>query len=289
MRNHQHLRHAYIFALAAAISVSASAQDLIYTADPPRIQATVDSVSPLGLPKCRTSDPTSPTLGLLYCYTPSYIWTAYNVLPLFRAGNFGQGQTIVIVDAFGSPTIQQDLATFHRAFFGSSFPAPDFQVVCPTGCPAFNTKNTPQNEVGWSFETSLDVEWAHAIAPLAKIRLVVAPDPHGDSINLAIRYAVQNYPGSIISQSFGTPEGALKGNNAQIMQAHQNYQAAVAQGITVLASSGDLGATNGSFPFANAGFPASDPFVTAVGGYPGTSARKPGDSLRNVRAASWSS
>ena len=98
---------------------------------------------------------------------------------------------------------------------------------------------------------------------------MVAPDPHGDSIYLALRYAVNNYPGSIISQSFGTPEGAVHGNNAQIMQAHQLYQAAVLQGITVLASSGDLGATNGSFPFANAGFPASDPFVTAVGGTQG--------------------
>jgi subtilase family serine protease len=221
------------------------------------------------LPKCQTSDPTSPTPGILYCYAPGCIWTAYKVLPLFGAGNFGQGQTIVIIHAFGSPTIQQDLATFHQVFFGSSFPAPDFQVVCPTGCPTFNPHNNPQNEVGWSFEASLDVEWAHAIAPLAKIRLVVAADPHGDSINLAIRYAVQNYPGSIISQSFGTPEASLKGNNAQFMQAHQLYQAAVAHGITVLASSGDLGATNGSFPFANAGYPASDPFVTAVGGTQG--------------------
>ena len=269
MLHHSATRLAGLFALATAISVSASAQDLIYTANPPRVQVTVDSVSPFALPRCKTSDPTSPTPGILYCYTPGYIWTAYNVLPLLRAGNFGQGQTIVIIDAFGSPTIQQDLATFHQVFFGSSFPAPDFEVVCPAGCPTFNPKNTPQDEIGWSFETSLDVQWAHAIAPLAKIRLVVAPDPHGDSIYLALQYAVKNYPGSIISQSFGTPEGALKGNNAQIMQAHQLYQAAVAQGITVLASSGDLGANNGSFPFANAGFPASDPFVTAVGGAQG--------------------
>ena len=269
MHRHIQITLAGVFALATGITIPASAQNLTFTADPPRVQVTVDSVSPFGLPKCQTSDPTSPTPGLLFCYTPSYIWTAYNVLPLFRAGNFGQGQTIVIIDAFGSPTIQQDLATFHQVFFGSSFPAPDFQVVCPAGCPTFNPKNTPQNQIGWSFETSLDVEWAHAIAPLAKIRLVVAPDPHGASIYLALRYAVNTYPGSIISQSFGTPEAAMHGNSAQIMQGHQLYQAAVGQGITVLASSGDLGATNGSFPFANAGYPASDPYVTAVGGTQG--------------------
>jgi subtilase family serine protease len=269
MRISKNINLAGIFALATGITISALAQDLTYTANPPRVQITTASVSPFGLPKCGTSDPTSPTPGLLYCYTPGYIWTAYNVLPLFRAGNFGQGQTIVIIDAFGSPTIQQDLATFHQVFFGSSFPAPDFQVVCPAGCPTFNPKNTPQAEIGWSFETSLDVEWAHAIAPLARIRLLVAPDPHGNSINLAIQYAVKNYPGSIISQSFGTPEASLKGNNAQFKQSQQLYQAAAGQGITVLASAGDLGATNGSFPFANAGYPASDPYVTAVGGTQG--------------------
>jgi subtilase family serine protease len=61
----------------------------------------------------------------------------------------------------------------------------------------------------------------------------------------------------------------FKGNNTQFMQAHQNYVNARAQGITVLASAGDLGANNGGFPFANAGFPASDPVVTAVGGTQG--------------------
>jgi subtilase family serine protease len=198
-----------------------------------------------------------------------YIWTAYNILPVFLGGNYGQGQTIVIIDAFGSPTVRQDLQTFHQTFFSSSFPAPDFEVVCPMGCPNFNSKNAPQDQTGWSFETSLDVQWAHAIAPLAEIKLVVAPDPHGDSINNAVAYAIAHYPSSIISQSFGSPEAGLHGNNAQVMQAHKNYQAAAEQGITVLASSGDLGAGNGSYLVANAGFPASDPFVTAVGGTQG--------------------
>ncbi len=249
--------------------VPAIAQDLTYTANPPRTFVKPNGASPLGIPQCATDDPTSPTTGVLYCYTPEYIWTAYNILPVLIGGNFGQGQTIVIVDAIGSPTIQQDLATFHKVFFGSSFPAPDFEVVCAIGCPTFNPNNRPQSDVNWSFETTLDVEWAHAIAPLARIKLIVAPSPHGNSINQAVQYAVAHYPGSIISQSFGTPEASFKGNNTQFQQAHQNYVNAVSQGITVLASTGDLGASNGSFPFANAGFPASDPFVTAVGGTQG--------------------
>jgi hypothetical protein len=61
-----------------------------------------------------------------------------------------------------------------------------------------------------------------------------------------------------MSQSFGTPEILVSSNNTQIQQAHKNYQAAQAAGITVLASAGDFGATNG-FSTANANYPASDP------------------------------
>lgn len=258
---------AAIVALANWAVFQAAGQDVIYTTNPPRVLATSSSISPLGLPACATNDPTVPTPGVIYCYSPPYIWTAYDMIPVLAGGNLGQGQTIVIIDAFGSPTIAADLAEFHNVFL-NGLPAPDFEVVCPTGCPTFNPKNTPQAEVNWTFETSLDVEWAHAIAPLAKIRLIVAPDPHGNSINNAVAYAVANYPGSIISQSFGSPEGSVHGNNIQFQQAHQNYVTALAKGITVLASAGDSGATNG-LTTANAGFPASDPFVTAIGGTQG--------------------
>src|SRR5215813_7970493 len=115
-----------LFTIAAAATSPAVAQDLIYTANPPRVLVKTGGISPFGIPKCQTDDPTVPTNGILFCYTPSYIWVAYNILPVLQSGNFGQGQTIVIVDAFGSPTIQQDLQTFHNTFFGSSFPAPDF-------------------------------------------------------------------------------------------------------------------------------------------------------------------
>jgi subtilase family serine protease len=264
---YKYLRFAGLFALANGIVLTASAQDVTYTANPPRVLASVNSVSPLGLPACATNDPTLPTPGVIYCYTPQYIWSAYNVLPVLAGGNLGQGQTIVIVDAFGSPTIASDLMTFHQVFLGS-LPSPDFAVVCPMGCPTFNPKNRPQAEVNWSFETSLDVEWAHAIAPLARIRLIIAPDSHGNSINNAVAYAVAHYPGSIISQSFGAPEAGIHGNSTQEQQAHQNYTAAMAKGITVLAASGDSGAGNG-FKTANPSFPASDPYVTAVGGTQG--------------------
>jgi subtilase family serine protease len=80
--------------------------------------------------------------------------------------------------------------------------------------------------------------------------------------------AIKRFPGAVMSQSFGTPEILVHANNAQLMQAHNNYIAAQQAGITVFASAGDFGATNG-FSTANAGFPASDPLVTGVGGTEG--------------------
>lgn len=248
-----------IFLVAAGIC---AASDFRYVVNPPRVQVTSGAKVPAQLgPDCGTFD------GLpLICYGPSYIRSAYD----FPSSLDGSGQTIVIVDAYGSPTIGSDLARFDSAF-GIAAP-PSFTVVCaPGGCPAFNPQSS--NQVGWSFETSLDVEYAHAMAPGANIVLVVASTNYGNALNAAETTAISRYPGSIMSQSFGIPEYSVSGNDAQILQAEQNYGTAQAAGITVLASAGDAGATNGA-SFANASFPASDPLVTAVGGteglpYPG--------------------
>ncbi len=241
------------------MALPAAAQDFLYRKKPPYIQAPPTAVIPNALPFCGTlADKVTP----LICYSPPFIRQAYN----FPADLDGSGQTIVIVDAYGSPTIRHDLAVFD-ATFGIPAP-PSFTVVCPQGCPTFNPNNTPHDEIGWSLETSLDVEWAHAMAPAAKIVLIVAATNSGDAINNAEKYAIAHYPGSVMSQSFGEPEFLIHANSAQIMQAHLNYQAAVARHITVLASAGDFGGSNGA-GIANAAYPASDPLDTAVGGTEG--------------------
>src|SRR6266566_4668371 len=233
-------------------AVSAAQNDFEYPVNPPRVEVSPDAVLPNGLPYCRTGS------GLvLACYSPSFVRSAYN----FPSTLNGSGQTILIVDAFGSPTIRQDLALFDAAF---GLPAPpSFTILCPEGgCPAFAPNNRRHDEVGWGIETSLDVQWAHAMAPGANIVLVVAPTSSGNAINVAEAAAIRLYPGSIMSQSFGIPEIFVHNNNAQIMQAHQNYEAARAAGITVLASAGDGGATNG-FGTPNALFPSSDPLFVS--------------------------
>lgn len=207
-------------------------------------------VNPQGVPFCHSG---------LVCYTPQFIKSAYD----FPSSRDGSGQTIVIVDAYGSPTIQNDLAAFDSEF-GIAAP-PSFAIICPPGgCPKTLTAG-PHNPLSWAVETSLDVEYAHAMAPGANIVLVVAASSSGNAINVAEQAAIAAYPGSIMSQSFGIPEAAIHANNAQVLQAHLNYMAAQAAGITVLASAGDSGGSNG-YAFPNALFPSSDPLVTAVGG-----------------------
>jgi len=239
-------------ALSASNSSNSNSSSWSYQANPIYQRVNL-AKTPAGLPLC------SPSTGGIVCYGPSFISTAYN----FPANLNGSGQTIIIVDAYGSPTIANDLAYFD-AYFGIPNP-PSFTIVCPaTGCPKTMTAG-PHSPSDWAVETSLDVEYAHAMAPGANMVLVVAPSSSGNAINSVEASAILQYPGSVMSQSFGIPEILIHANNAQVKQAHANYVAAAAANMTVLASTGDYGATNG-YSLQNAGFPASDPLVTAVAG-----------------------
>jgi hypothetical protein len=89
---------------------------------------------------------------------------------LMHLANSGAGRTIVIVDSFGSPTIANDLHVFDQQW---GFPDPDLQVMKFGNVPPFNPNDSTM--VGWAQETTLDVEYAHAIAPGAKIVLAETP------------------------------------------------------------------------------------------------------------------
>lgn len=245
-------------ALVASGAATAASDDIVYQVRP--------LIQPAGTnaftnPFCHSVN----GVPQLVCYSPNDIKKAYG----YPSSLNGSRQTIMIVDAYGSPTVQSDLATFD-AQYGLPAP-PSFTIDCDAGCPALNYGGKDGGTVeGWSEETSLDVQWAHAMAPGANIVLVVAPNPHGDAINSAEQVAIQKYPGAIISQSFASNESSINGNgsNIQLQQAHQNYATANSLGDTVLASAGDYGATNGGTT-ENADYPASDPLVTGVGGTEG--------------------
>ncbi len=196
------------------------------------------------------------------CYGPNQIRQAYDIAPLLRGGVTGKGRTIVIVDAYQSPTILHDLQTFD-GLFGLSDPT--LNIIAPDGLTAFDP-NDP-NQVGWAGEISLDVEWAHAIAPDATIDLVLAKSNMDSDILSATRYAVTTNLGDVISQSFGEAEACAA---ATLAAEHQLFQQATVKRITLLASSGDQGVAqptcDGTSYTRSASTPASDPLVTGVGG-----------------------
>src|SRR5436189_3301808 len=220
---------------------------------------------PQGLPLCKNA-----SLGNIVCYSPPFIKKAYG----YPSNGVldGTGQTIVIVDAFGSPTVESDLALFD-SLFGIPAP-PSFTIFCSNSpkpfdtstCPHVNINTNPMHGVfSWTTETSLDVQYAHAMAPGANIVLVVAATSSGNSINDAEAAAIAAYPGAIFSQSFGIPEIFLTGNGnpGQVTQAQNNYANGVAAGDTFFASAGDTGADFG-FGVAMSNFPASSQYNTAV-------------------------
>ena len=109
----------------------------------------------------------------LACYAPFQFQKAYNLGPLYKQGFTGKGETIVIVDSYGYQGIGPELANFDKSF---NLPAPPhFIVLQPEGpIPPFNATKRPMMD-GWAVETSLDVEYSHAIAPDANILLVETP------------------------------------------------------------------------------------------------------------------
>lgn len=188
-------------------------------------------------------------------YSPDEIQTAYNLKPLYQAGFDGTGETIVITDAYGSATIAQDAAAFSTIY---NLPPINLQIVKAPGI----SNNPHGTALGWDGETTLDVEWAHAMAPGAKIALVVATDRA--SLDEAINYAVVHHLGNTISNSWSSREGF--GNPAQFGRVNRILQMAAAQGIDVNFATGDNGDEAAAVGFITVDFPASSPFATGIGG-----------------------
>ena len=196
------------------------------------------------------------------CYGPDQMRAAYGTQALLSAGFDGTGRTITIIDAYGSPTLAPDVATFDSVW---GLPAANVTVTAPFGI----DPTTPANATGWAEETSLDVQWAHAIAPGANIALVVAKSNNDSDILDATQYAIDHNVGDVISQSFGEGETCMA--TSDVNRQHHLFQQAVLRGMTLFASSGDQGAgqpnCDGSQGyFKSVSTPASDPNVTGVGG-----------------------
>lgn len=226
------------------------------------------------------------------CYSPEQMQQAFSLNSLYRQGYDGKGQTIVIVGAGNAPNIKDDLHQFDLAW-GLPDP-PSFNIIQPFGAPVQYT--CFGGDDGLQLENTLDVEWSHAMAPGANIVLIIGanteqtylPAPSNASkcglydLEQDVGYALDNHLGNIITISYGgselgshTDTTTDKTNEQKEFDAaHAIFQRAASMGVTVLASAGDSGATNGDdnvdptkfWNKPNISWPASDPYVLAVGG-----------------------
>ena len=224
-------------------------------------------------------------------YSPAQIRAAYDLPALPAAGTaltpaqaaqLGAGQTIYIVDAMHNPNAAAELAIFNQKFglpacttkaiaTNATLPLPpastsgcEFSVVYNTPSSTM-TATAPAYNSGWAMEIALDVQWAHATAPLARIVLIEAPDASVNSLLGAVRLANLMGPG-VVSMSFGAVEG--------------NWTASVdsaftGKNMTYLAATGDSG--------SSVSWPSVSPNVLAVGG---TTLSYSGSGVRSE--AAWS-
>ena len=210
----------------------------------------------------------------LACYGPAQIRRAYGLPALYAKGVTGRGATIVIVDSYGSPTIRNDLRVFDRAY---GLPAPpQFRIIQPAGrVPAYDPASSDM--VGWAGETTLDVEYAHTVAPGANLLLVETPVSETEGVHgfpqivKAEEYVLNHHLGDVISQSFSATEQTFPSASA-VQSLRGAYQLAAKDKVTVLTAAGDSGAADVGpdestyYLSPVTSWPDSDPLVTGVGG-----------------------
>lgn len=260
-----------VVAAATVGSVAASSAATPHTVAPVPFHSDPIAGKMLSFPP--TTDYCLKNFGL-HCYQPAQLVKAYHLAPLHNIGIDGRGKTIVIVDAFGSPTIANDLHVFDKTF---GLPDPPSLTIRQDAGPVPPFDPTNSDMLGWADETTLDVEWAHVFAPGAKILLEETPVSETEGVQgfpeivKAENYVIDHHLGDVISQSFGATEETFPSKQS-LLNLRSAYVNAQEHHVTVLGSSGDNGATdaqlNGTdlYPMRVNSWPSADPLVTSVGG-----------------------
>jgi subtilase family serine protease len=192
--------------------------------------------------------------------SPAIVRQAYGINQLMFGSvvGDGSGQTIAIVDAYNAPTIVSDLHAFDTMF---GLPDPALTRINQSGGSSLPGNDPSGRGNSWAVETSLDVEWAHAVAPKARIILVEATSATNANLMAAVNTA-RRYAGvSVVSMSWGGDETSSNplSNSAFTTPSGHN-------GVTFVAASGDSGAYGFNGVTTTVGYPAASPNVLAVGG-----------------------
>lgn len=260
-------------------AVTSNANPLRPTCEPLDLRLLLSITLPTANPSDLFASPLSQpsAVSAIHGYTPQQIRKAYGFDRVRLSGGKvaadGSGQTIAIVTAYNDPNIASDLRTFDTAF-GIAAPK-SFSVVNQSG----GSASSLRTDAGWAGETALDVEWAHAIAPGAKLLLVEAKTASFGDLLSAIDYARHAAGVSVVSMSWGADEFASQRNYDNRFTTPSGHP-----GVTFVAASGDNGSWWGPE------WPSSSPNVLAVGGttLSLTSSGSPVESAWSGSGGGWS-
>ena len=203
-------------------------------------------------------------------YTPGQLQGAYGVNGLIAKGNNGKGVTVAIVDAYAAPTIVADTNTFATLHGQPGYTTGQLTQVTPSSYSLgyWDKINGDQcGENGWYGEETLDVEAVHTMAPGANIVYSAARSCNDPDLVAAENKIVDNHSAQIITNSWGGTADIDPKTQGALLQAYtQTFLQAAAEGIGIFFSSGDNGDELAATGVRTVDFPASDPWVTAVGG-----------------------
>jgi subtilase family serine protease len=203
--------------------------------------------------------------NLPYCgYTAPQVDKAYNLTPLYKQKLDGTGQTIAIVDAYGSNTITSDANLFAEINGLPALTSNNFTIIYPEGTTTCGTACINGN---WEIETTLDVEWSHSVAPGADIALLLAADNSFTNLDLSVLYAIETELAPVISNSYGIGEIELEDFFPSELTVENNLnETGAALGVSVNFSTGDSGDFSVALGVTTVSMPAASPYATGVGG-----------------------
>jgi subtilase family serine protease len=201
---------------------------------------------------------------------------AYNTSALWNQGLTGAGSTVATLVSYGDADIKAVIDAYDESH---GLPPADISVIAPSGpVPGCTDAGVDTSTCqSWGGETDLDVEMIHTMAPAAHIVIAATPIAETQGFTglpemmAAVDYMTKHQIADVISMSFGTAEDTFPALDS-VKSLDPAFERASRAGVTLVASSGDFGATDpvltgpGTFPYRTASWPASDPNVTALGG-----------------------
>lgn len=213
--------------------------------------------------------PTATYSGIVYDggtqlpdFAPNTLEQVYGLAQVYKKGLNGAGQTIVLLEGYGYPTLQSDANTYYKISGLPLLTTSNFSIVYPQGVPADPNAGI---DTGWNTEIALDLDSSHSIAPGANIVVVASNGQDGEDFQAAMQSIIDNDIGTAVSDSWEEDTDLFAGPAEQ--QSYEDIlEVAAAKGISFQFSTGDGGDGGLGTPVGAPGVPSVSPHATAVGG-----------------------